>query len=85
MSARHPEEDEEQHAERQQLDEHPPELPTRLVMMTLRAMLAQKDAEISLLKKNQIPKPSRLTPEILTHREISNYFKYCTGFFLFPI
>ncbi|KAK2881491.1 hypothetical protein Q8A67_018759 [Cirrhinus molitorella] len=64
------------------LDQHLPlELPTREVeqeLLTLRTMLAQKDAEIEELKKNLTL--TRLTPELLHRSNIANYFQYCTGF-----
>lgn len=64
------------------LDQHMPlELPSGEVeqeLLTLRTMLAQKDAEIEDLKKNQTL--TSLTPELLHRSNISNYFRYCTGF-----
>ena len=65
-----------------QHQEQPPvaELSTMVneELMTLRAMLAKRDAEISLLKQTLIPKPGRLIPEVLQQSEISDYFKYRT-------
>ena len=64
------------------LDQHPPlELPSgevELDLWTLRTMLAQKEAEMLYLKKNQTL--TSLTPELLHRSNISNYFQYCTGF-----
>lgn len=63
--------------------QHPPlELPSgegAQELLTLRTMLAQKLAEIEDLKKNQTL-TTTLTPELLHHSNISNYFRYCTGF-----
>ena len=70
--------------EEAQHPEHPPgaELSTTVSeeLTTLTAWLANRAAEISLLKQNLIPKSSRLTPEVLQQSEISDYFKYCTSF-----
>ena len=67
-----------------QHQEQPPvaELSTMVneELMTLRAMLPKRDAEISLLKQTLIPKPGRLTPEVLQQSEISDYFKYSIRF-----
>lgn len=74
--------EDEQPPEQQQPDQHPPlKQPTTEMeqeLLRLRTMLAQKDAEIKELKKHQIQ--TRLTPELLQHSNIANYFKYCTGF-----
>lgn len=69
--------------ERLQVDLHPQseELPSweqAEELLRLKAMLAQRDAQIDVLRKNVIP--NRLTPEILLHSSISKYFQYCTGF-----
>lgn len=72
--AEHPVEEQPLEEEQPQLDQHPPSEE----LLRLKTMLAQRDAEIDLLRKNWIP--NRLTPEILHHSSITNYFQYCTGF-----